>query len=158
MKRHTRPIDRIVIHCAATPAGRDVTVAEIRRWHVEERGWDDIGYHWVVGLDGSVWPGREEAWQGAHVAGHNNGSIGVCYVGGTDGRGDPADTRTPEQRRVLPELLEAIAARHGHVGEDGRRRRALFGHRDLDEGKACPSFDVAQDYGRAVAERPAAET
>ena len=74
----------IVIHCAATPEGRNVSVDDIRRWHVDERGWSDIGYHWVVELNGDLKQGRKEYKSGAHAKGWNGKSIGVCYVIGPD--------------------------------------------------------------------------
>ncbi len=78
----SRRIDEIIIHCSATPAGRDVRVADIRRWHVEERGWRDVGYHFVVCLDGRIERGRPLWKAGAHCMGHNSHSVGVCYVRG----------------------------------------------------------------------------
>lgn len=84
-----RTIDSIIIHCAYTPPGMDIGATEIRRWHVEERGWKDIGYHYVVRRDGDVEPGRDLDGDGdvveevgAHAAGHNAHSIGICLVGG----------------------------------------------------------------------------
>ena len=133
-----RPIDTIVIHCTATPAGRDVSASDIRRWH-RERGWRDIGYHWVVRLDGTVEPGRDESQPGAHVAGHNARSIGVCYAGGVaaDGR-TPADTRTEAQKVSLRALAARLRARYPEA--------RVVGHRDLDPSKACPSFDARKEY------------
>ena len=94
MVRDMREIKKIIVHCADTPEGRDVRTAEIKRWHTEERGWSDIGYHWVVELDGSLHAGRPEEVSGAHCKGHNSDSIGICYVGGSDASGNPKDTRT----------------------------------------------------------------
>lgn len=79
-----RRIERIIVHCTATESQREVSVAEIDRWH-KGRGWRGIGYHYVVGLDGRIWKGRDEETIGAHCAGHNATSIGVCYVGGLGG-------------------------------------------------------------------------
>ena len=76
-----RNITEIIVHCAATPEGKDFTVAQIRQWHLE-RGFKDIGYHWVIYRDGSVHAGRSESISGAHCTGHNSNSIGVCYIGG----------------------------------------------------------------------------
>jgi N-acetylmuramoyl-L-alanine amidase len=131
-----RRITDIVIHCSATPEGRDVSAAEIRGWH-KRQGWADIGYHHVVRLDGSVEPGRPESQPGAHVAGNNARSIGVVYAGGLarDGR-TPKDTRTPAQRATLKRLVIELRSRY-----PGARIR---GHRDFPGvAKACPSFDVA---------------
>lgn len=131
-----RPIDEIIIHCTATPAGRPVSVAEIRAWH-RTRGWADIGYHYVVLLDGSVAPGRPEAKIGAHVAGHNEGTLGVVYVGGVGPDGRAADTRTPAQREALTATVRALIVKYPGVGR-------VSGHNEY-AAKACPSFDVRTD-------------
>ena len=107
-----REIKKVIVHCADTPEGRDVKTEEIKRWHTQERGWSDIGYHWVVELDGSVHAGRDEETPGAHCRGHNSDSIGVCYVGGSDANGDPKDTRTGPQKDALETLLKGILDRH----------------------------------------------
>ena len=78
-----RDINKIIIHCSATPEGRDVNTETIRQWHTA-KGWSDIGYHYVIELDGSVNMGRDIDRIGAHTKGHNTGSIGICYVGGMD--------------------------------------------------------------------------
>ena len=80
MKPHTKPIHRIIIHCTATPAGRRVTLHDVRSWHVVERGWDDVGYHYLVRLDGEVVAGRPVNFMGAHAVGHCRGE------GSTDSR------------------------------------------------------------------------
>ena len=133
----TREIKKVIVHCADTPEGREVSTGEIRRWHTEERGWSDIGYHWVVELDGSVHEGRPESISGAHCRGHNKDSIGVCYVGGSDANGDPKDTRTEGQKSALASLLSEILDRHPEA--------TIYGHRDFSE-KACPSFDAKTEY------------
>ena len=76
-----RKIDEIIIHCSATAEGRNFTVEDVRRWH-KARGFVDVGYHYLVYLDGSVHVGRPLAQVGAHCLGHNAHSIGVCYIGG----------------------------------------------------------------------------
>ena len=105
---YMRKIDDIIIHCTATAEGRDVSVADIRRWH-KARGFVDVGYHYVVYLDGSVHEGRPLAQVGAHCRGHNAHSVGVCYVGGlaADGR-TPKDTRTARQRVALKALVQLL--------------------------------------------------
>ena len=101
-----RTINKIIIHCSATQEGRDLDAAEINRWHLK-RGWNGIGYHYVVLLDGTIEYGRSIYKQGAHVKGENEGSIGICYIGGVESeRGDDGDwiakdTRTPEQKESL---------------------------------------------------------
>lgn len=95
-----RTINQIIIHCTATPARRDVKADDIDRWH-RARGFRGIGYHYVVYLDGTVVHGRNESVAGAHCKGFNAHSIGVCYVGGLDEEGRPADTRTPPPAQGL---------------------------------------------------------
>lgn len=89
-----RKITEIIVHCSATPEGKDYTVSDITRWH-KARGFKTIGYHYIVYRDGSVHEGRKESGVGAHCYGHNRNSIGVCYIGGlaTDCK-TPKDTRT----------------------------------------------------------------
>lgn len=85
--QNRRKITEVIVHCSATPEGKDFTVADIRRWHLQ-RGFSDIGYHWCVYRDGSINKGRDESIIGAHCTGHNSNSIGVCYIGGcgSDGK------------------------------------------------------------------------
>ena len=130
-----RTINEIIIHCSATPAGRPVTVADIRRWH-RARGFTDIGYHYVIALDGSVHVGRPLSVAGAHCLGHNAHSIGVCYVGGLDAAGQPADTRTEQQRRVLRKLVRGLRQRYPAA--------TVHGHNEFAR-KACPCFDVREE-------------
>ena len=100
-----RDISEIIVHCTATPRGRDVDTKEIRRWHTEDNGWSDIGYHFVVELDGDIGVGRPQEKSGAHCKGKNSTSIGVCYVGGVAENGTAEDTRTDEQKASLETLL-----------------------------------------------------
>ncbi len=132
-----RNINQIIIHCTATPAGRSVTVNEIDRWH-RQRGFRCIGYHYVIYLDGTVAHGRNESIAGAHCKGFNAHSIGVCYVGGLDSKGNPCDTRTPEQRKALNELVADLRKRFP--------KATVHGHREF-AAKACPCFDVSAEYG-----------
>lgn len=138
-----RRIDEIIVHCSATPAGRDISAAEIRRWHLA-RGFADIGYHYVVKLDGTVECGRPLCRTGAHCLGHNARSVGVCYIGGCDPAMRPADTRTPAQRAALKWLIMWLRA-----GFPGAR---VHSHRDF-AAKACPSFDATAEYSKE-ADRP----
>lgn len=132
-----RPVYEIIVHCAATPEGKDFTVDDIRAWH-KQRGWTDIGYHYVVYRDGRVMLGRPVGQVGSHVAGHNTGTIGICYVGGVSADGKTAqDTRTPAQRASLLWLTEQLVAKHKAV-------RRISGHNEY-AAKACPSFDVRRD-------------
>lgn len=129
-----RQITQLVVHCTATPEGREVTVADIDRWH-RELGWRCIGYHWVVYLDGSIHAGRPEEQQGAHVAGHNVNSIGIVYVGGVDLQNKAKDTRTEAQKRALADKLHEMLLRYPGC--------EVLGHRDFPNvHKDCPCFDV----------------
>lgn len=137
-----RPFDSIIIHCTATKAGRTVHVADVRKWH-QAQGWDDIGYHYLIALDGTIEVGRHIDVIGAHCRGHNHGSVGICYVGGLDQDGKPADTRTPAQKESLARLiwrLSLIAVNNGWGLPKVR------GHRDYTKSKACPCFDARQEY------------
>ncbi len=128
-----RKIDKIILHCTATPEGREVTVADVTAWH-KERGFRTIGYHYLVYLDGTVVRGRREEEIGAHCLGQNAGSIGVCYVGGLDSRGNPKDTRTAAQRVALRNLVEGLQRRYPHA--------TLHGHNEF-AAKACPCFKIS---------------
>lgn len=132
-----RKINEIIVHCAATPEGKNFKAADIDRWH-RERKMKCIGYHYVVDLDGTVEPGRPESEIGAHCLGHNQYSIGVCYVGGlaADGK-TPKDTRTAAQKEALLALLKKLRAKYPNA--------SIHGHRDF-AAKACPSFDATTEY------------
>ncbi len=132
-----RTINEIIVHCSATPEGRPTTVGDIRSWH-KQRGFKDIGYHYVVYLDGSIHGGRSERVIGAHCTGHNRNSIGVCYIGGVakDCK-TPKDTRTEAQKRALVLLLKELKRRYPSA--------KIYGHRDF-AAKACPSFDARKEY------------
>jgi N-acetylmuramoyl-L-alanine amidase len=131
-----RDIGMIIIHCSATPIGRAVTVGEIDKWH-RERGFACIGYHYVIGLDGKVEKGRDENQIGAHCEGFNSNSIGICYVGGTDTKGKPMDTRTPEQIVSLHRLVKDLKVKYPKV--------TIHGHNEFTK-KACPCFDVRKEF------------
>ncbi len=132
-----RQINLIVIHCSATPEGRDFTVGDIDRWH-RQRGFRKIGYHYVIYRDGSVHEGRGIEEIGAHAAPFNSKSIGICYIGGLDAHGNPKDTRTDAQRATLRRLVKELLGRF----PDAR----VVGHRDLGARKACPCFDASAEY------------
>ena len=132
-----RPINRIIIHCTATPEGRYHTAAEIDRWH-KERGFNSIGYHYLIQLDGTRETGRPIETAGAHVKGHNADSIGVVYVGGCDAAMKPKDTRTDAQKAALLCLLRELRTAYPNA--------TIHGHNEFDKGKACPSFDAEAEY------------
>lgn len=137
IQKTSREIKEIIVHCAATPEGKDFTVKDIDKWH-RERGFNCIGYHYVIYLDGSIHNGRDLNKAGAHCTGHNSKSIGVCYIGGVakDGK-TPKDTRTKEQKESLFLLLRELKAKFP--------KAKIHGHKDF-ANKACPSFDVSVEY------------
>ena len=158
-----KDIDAIVIHCSATKEGKDYTVKDIEKWH-KERGFKEIGYHFVIYRDGSVPAGRELPKDGAHantpgVSGksYNLHSIGICYIGGLDKDGkNPKDTRTDEQKKALRELVDYLMNRYPNIKE-------VIGHRDTSPDidgdgevepnewiKDCPCFEVKEEFPMAV--------
>ena len=133
-----RKLEKIILHCSATPKGRDVSTETIRKWHVEGNGWSDIGYHFVIRLDGTLEIGRPLERIGAHVKGHNRGSIGVCYIGGTNaGTKKPEDTMNHTQEQTFRNLVVSLRASWGDL--------SLHGHNEFSS-KACPSFDVQDKF------------
>ena len=156
-------VDAIVIHCSATRAGQDVRAADIDKWH-KERGFKMIGYHYVIDLDGTVETGRPLTMAGAHcnTAGtsnkpYNKHSIGICYVGGLDENGEPADTRTDAQKLALSKLIyDELLPAFPNVTD-------ILGHRDTSPDingdgvisknewiKVCPCFPVRSEFPIAV--------
>lgn len=131
-----RPISKIIVHCTATREGAPISLDTVRRWHLE-RGWSDIGYHYLILLDGTIEVGRPEEIQGAHVRGYNRDSIGVSYVGGLDRNLTPKDTRTQDQKDSLHNLLSNLMASY--------KDATLHGHNEFSN-KACPSFEVSKEY------------
>ena len=133
-----RKIEKIIIHCSATPEGKDYTVAQIRDWHVRGNGWSDIGYHFVIDRYGVVHKGRPIEKIGAHTKGQNARSIGICLIGGMDAENKrPKDTRTPAQRVALVQLVKELKATYGE-------NVTVHGHNEF-AAKACPSFNVQTD-------------
>lgn len=131
-----RKVTKIIVHCSATKESQRVTVADINKWH-KQRGFDRIGYHFVVYQDGTVHLGRKSEVAGAHVTGQNANSIGVCYIGGLDETGKAADTRTDAQKRALVELLTELKTQYPAA--------TIHGHREF-AAKACPCFDAKKEY------------
>lgn len=127
-----RSIDTLIIHCSYTPPSMDIGVDEIREWHLRKR-WSDIGYHFVIRRDGAVETGRPIDVIGAHAKGHNEGSIGICLVGGMNDNGDADCNFTKWQWYQLIDLVEALRIAHGIT--------KVIGHRDVSD-KQCPCFDV----------------
>ena len=151
----------LVIHCTATPEGRDVTAADIRRMHCTPvsqggRGWKQPGYTDIIRLDGSVErivDNNEDSivdpWEVTNgAAGYNTVSRHIVYAGGCDRNGKPKDTRTTAQKNALARYVRDFHARRPEV--------KIIGHRDLSPDlngngkvephewtKACPSFEVS---------------
>lgn len=153
LKKSERKITEIIIHCSATPDGKDYTVDDIRRWH-KQRGYSDVGYHYIVYRNGQLVQGRDVNIIGAHASGHNAHSIGICYIGGMSADNTrPEDTRTLRQKGRLLSLLVDLRMLYPNA--------RIIGHRDLSEDKngdgiidssewmkACPSFDAKSEYHR----------
>lgn len=135
-----RDINKIILHCSATPEGRDVSVDTIRKWHLD-RGWSDIGYHYVIELDGTIKEGRPVERQGAHVRGLNVNSIGICYIGGCDANMKPKDTRNEAQKASIYYLINNLMTEYPNS--------TLHGHNEFSS-KACPSFDVQKEYKNII--------
>lgn len=128
----------IVVHCTATPLSQRVSVSKLDSWH-KAKGWDGIGYHWYIDRDGHIFPGRSETQAGAHVLGFNNHSIGVCYEGGINEKGQDDDTRTEKQKIALLFVLKDLKKSYPNA--------IILGHRDFPNvHKSCPCFDAMEEY------------
>lgn len=133
----SRKITMLIVHCSAVRPGQRSSAEDIDQWH-KDRGWKGIGYHFVVRRNGTIEKGRPIEEVGAHCYPHNRHSIGICYEGGLDEQGGADDTRTPEQKRVLRELLEELHQRYPEA--------VIVGHRDLTHNRDCPCFDAIPEY------------
>ena len=135
-----RTITLIVVHCSAVKPDQLSSAAQIDTWHRNDRHYKfGIGYHYVIRRNGDIEPGRPEYMIGAHCQNHNKYSIGVCYEGGLNARGQPEDTRTPEQKTAMRRLLEELHERYP--------RAVIVGHHDLNPMKDCPCIEnVAREY------------
>ena len=133
-----RQIKEIIVHCSATREGQDIPVDTIKDWHVNGRGWSDIGYHFYIDIKGDIHKGRDISRIGAHCSGHNRNSIGICYCGGVeqDGR-TPKDTRTEEQKQGLLHVLKTLKAMYPAA--------TIYSHNEF-ANKACPSFNATDEY------------
>lgn len=134
MARCSRRIDKVILHCLATPEGRDYSVEQVRQWHVKDRGFADIGYHYLIHIDGTVEEGRPLDVIGAHCTGQNAHSIGVVYAGGVDKDDNPKDTRTPAQRNAMRSLVDYLKRKYG---------ASVHCHNEF-ANKACPSFKICE--------------
>ena len=132
--KNTRKISLIVIHCSATRVTQDFTFEKLEACHLA-RGFRDIGYHYYITKDGVIYPCRPESEPGAHARHYNAHSIGICYEGGLDANGRPADTRTSAQKAAMRELLKSLCTDYPEA--------EILGHRDLPGvHKECPCFNV----------------
>lgn len=126
--------NKITIHCSDSPDGRAVSTAEIRQWHTlpppRGRGWSDIGYHKVIETDGGVGSGRAPTIEGAHVEGHNNGNLGICFVGTSHF----SRAQFSSGRLAIKEWMLSY----------GISLEQIFGHYQFDtavkQGKTCPNM------------------
>ena len=133
-----RTITLLVIHCSAVRPDQTSSAAQIDTWH-RRQGWHlGIGYHYVVRRDGQIESGRPEWMVGAHCKNHNAHSIGICYEGGLNARGQPADTRTLAQKLAMLQLLEVLHRKYP--------KALIVGHHDLNPQKDCPCFDAVKEY------------
>ena len=144
-----RKINKIIIHCSASKEGVDIGVKEIDVLH-KKRGFKEIGYHYVVRINGVIEIGRDISKVGAHTTGYNTGSIGICYIGGLDKTGKKIkDTRTLEQRNSLYQLVKKLMEMYPI--------KEVKGHRDYSPDtnsdgviskyewiKGCPCFEVSE--------------
>ena len=129
-----RTINLIVLHCSATRVTQDFTIEALKACHLA-RGFKSIGYHYYITKDGTLYPCRPEREVGAHARHYNAHSIAICYEGGLDANGKPADTRTEAQNITLEELLKSLCTDYPDA--------EILGHRDLPGvRKECPCFDT----------------
>ena len=134
-----REVSLLVIHCSATRYDRDFPMEALRSSH-KARGFADISYHFYITRDGELHRCRPVNQIGAHAAGWNDKSIGICYEGGLDEQGRPADTRTYAQRCTLMDLLRQLRRDYPEA--------RILGHYQLSPyiRKACPCFDAREEY------------
>ncbi len=130
-----RLITLLILHCSAVTPFQTSSVEQIDQWH-HARGWaHGCGYHYVIRRNGTVENGRPLEMVGAHCKNHNKHSIGICYEGGLDVNGKPADTRTPEQKKAIRELLEKLKKDFPSA--------LIVGHNTFSN-KDCPCFDISE--------------
>ena len=136
LKKSTRIITEIIVHCTATKEGVATTTEQIKHYHMTH-GWTDIAYNYVIELDGSIHNGRDVNKVGGHTTNHNVHSIGVVYVGGLDKQGKAKDTRTEAQKASLLKLLKQLKAMYP--------KAKIYGHNSFAK-KSCPCFDAVKEY------------
>lgn len=136
-----RLITEIIVHSTATPKGLNPTAKDIDKWH-RQRGFDCIGYHFVVLKSGEIQAGRAVEKIGAHCVGHNSCSIGIAYVGGLNESRQSSDTRTIKQKVALEGLIKMLLKQIPTI-------RKISSHRDYCN-TACPSFDATAEYKHLI--------
>lgn len=136
-----REITEIIVHSTATPKGMRATAKDIDKWH-RQRGFDRIGYHYVIGHNGLIEKGRQDFEIGAHCKGHNAESIGIAYVGGINENKQSADTRTISQKQALVTLIKQLLKQYPTI-------KKISGHKDYCN-TACPSFDATAEYQHLI--------
>jgi N-acetylmuramoyl-L-alanine amidase len=138
-----RELNRIIMHSTATQEGKDYDIQDIRKWHLQ-RGFADVGYHFVIYRNGIIAKGRNIEIQGAHTLGHNKDSVGVAYIGGIDANGKAKDTRTLAQKVSMRALILYLRLRY--------RIKKVMGHKECTHTE-CPSFD-SEKYAKNVKHDP----
>lgn len=129
----------VIVHCTDTLPLLSYSVDDVRQWHLK-RGFEDVGYHYLVKTDGTIELGRSLEYQGAHAALYNSRSIGVAYHGGRDSFGVNKDTRTFAQKLALCWVFKIIA---DYVPNPCALQ--IIGHNDVST-KMCPCFDAKFEY------------
>ena len=122
-----RKINEIIIHCSDSDVKAHDDIKVIRDWHVNERGWSDVGYHYFIRKDGTIQKGRLLDTVGAHCKGHNKHSVGVCLSG--------RHKFTQRQFDALEMLIDRLYVQFGAI--------PVYGHYEFSK-KTCPNFDVEQ--------------
>lgn len=130
-----RKTNQIILHCSATPEGKDFTPEQVHRWHLE-RGFIGCGYNFIIERDGTILECRPENCVGAHCTNHNSFSVGICYIGGMDENNkNPRDTRTVEQKESMYQLVQYLLEKYHLTLMD------VHCHREF-ANKQCPCFDI----------------
>ena len=127
---HSRKINLIIIHCSASDNPNHDNIEEIRSWHVNQRGWRDVGYHYFIRKNGRVERGRGEDEIGAHCKGYNRNSLGICL----SGRSKFTEQQFLSAAKLVKELLEKY----------GLEYKDVLPHNNFTDRKTCPNFEVEE--------------
>ena len=133
-----RPVRQIILHYTETQEDIDFDVSDVKEWHLD-RGFSDIGYHFLIKLDGEIQKGRDLDKIGAHCKTQNSDSIGICYVGGKCADGTLGDTRTKEQIEAIDLLIQSLRVIFP------KENLIVFGHNDYST-KVCPGYDAKIEH------------